>query len=208
MGSSCYQRQWWRKPAASAQLPQIDAECSNPHWLRTCCLFAAALAIFSISPCQAVMQVDVRLGRLPYSVDNNRIVGPSIGERSGRTRPCRNGVRPERYRPIRTVLADYNQRIIANSDDFYLIRRRRTFSWRTEVRVQHPRFPIQLEESSRNVCCSVAHLRCRRRSGNNRVNARWFPHAAGGRRCCCPLEFDAVSIPDPGAESSESRCCG
>src|ERR1700751_259210 len=72
------------------------------------------------------------------SVDNNRVVRPlDWGVEWAHAWPCRNGVGPgEIPADPEQFFTDYNQRIIANSDDFYSSQTPRDFQLENrEVRV-------------------------------------------------------------------------
>jgi dienelactone hydrolase len=122
------------------------------------------------------------------AVDDNRVVRPlQWGVEWARDWPCRNGFRPG-YVPedAERFLADYNRRIVAESDEFYSYRTPSDFRLeRREVQVfsTHDVADPKLEEKVRGT-----HARFLRFTSpvhtphpeNNRVNARWFP--ARGRR--------------------------
>src|SRR5215471_10095819 len=136
------------------------------------------------------------------SVDNNRVVRPlEWGVEWARDWPCRNGYAPgvvpddcEKY------LREYNQRIIAASDDFY------SYATPTDFRLE--RHEIQVC-STREIPDPVLEAKVRGTYGqflrftspvrspfpeNNLANARWFP--ARGRRAVVLLPHwnsDALS---------------
>lgn len=136
------------------------------------------------------------------SVDNNRIVRPlDWGTEWAHAWPCRNGVRPgEIPADPEQFFADYNQRIIANSDDFYSYQTPQDFQLENrEVRVFSTREvpDRKLEEKVRGTCAEFLRFTSPVQTPfpeNNRVNARWFP--ARGRRAVVLLPHwnsDAVS---------------
>ncbi len=122
------------------------------------------------------------------SVDNNRVVRDlEWGTEFARDWPCRNGIpagqipaNPEKF------FADYNQRIVARSDEFYSYRVPTDFQLeRREVRVFSTReIPDpRLEEKVRGTYGNFLRFTSPVRTPypeNNLVNARWFP--ARGRR--------------------------
>jgi hypothetical protein len=122
------------------------------------------------------------------AVDNNRVVRPlEWGIEWAHDWPCRNGVLaghmpadPERF------FADYNQRIIANSDEFFSYRVPTDFRLETrEVQVFSTREvpDPRLEEKVRGKNATFLRFTSAVRTPfpeNNLVNARWFP--ARGRR--------------------------
>jgi len=136
------------------------------------------------------------------AVDNNRIVRPlDWGTEWAHAWPCRNGVRPgEIPADPEQFFADYNQRIIANSDDFYSYQTPQDFQLENrEVQVFSTReVPDQkLEEKVRGTYAEFLRFTSPVKTPfpeNNRVNARWFP--ARGRRAVVLLPHwnsDAVS---------------
>ena len=122
------------------------------------------------------------------SVDNNRVVRPlEWGVEWANDWPCRNGLPagqtpndPEKF------FADYNQRIIANSDEFFSYRVPTDFRLeRREIQVFSTRAvpDAKLEERIRGTYSSFLRFTSPVRTPfleNNLVNARWFP--ARGRR--------------------------
>jgi dienelactone hydrolase len=136
------------------------------------------------------------------SVDNNRVVRPlEWGLGWARDWPCRNGY-PQGHVPEdpEKFLADYNRRIIANSDEFY--------SYKTPTDFRLEKRGIQVF-STREVPDAKLEAKVRGTHGqflrftspvstpypeNNLVNARWFP--ARGRRAVVLLPHwnsDAVA---------------
>src|SRR5581483_5530781 len=136
------------------------------------------------------------------SVDNNRVVRPlEWGIEYAHDWPCRNGV-PAGHTPAdpEQFFAEYNQRIVANSDQF--------FSYRTPSNFRLERRPVQvfstrevpdprLEEKVRGTSAEFLRFTSPVRTPfpeNNLVNARWFP--ARGRRAVVLLPHwnsDAIS---------------
>jgi len=122
------------------------------------------------------------------SVDNNRVVRPlEWGSEWAQQWPCRNGCAPgyATQNPAKFFL-DYNQRIVANSEEFYSYSKPADFRLeRREVRVFSTR-----EEPDPSLEAKVKgkfgeFLRFTSPVStsypeNNLANARWFP--AGGRR--------------------------
>jgi dienelactone hydrolase len=122
------------------------------------------------------------------SVDNNRVVRPlEWGVEFARDWPCRNGIPagqipadPEKF------FADYNQRIIAASDEFYSYRIPSDFRLeRREVEVFSTREvpDAKLEAKVRGTFGNFLRFTSPVRTPypeNNLANARWFP--ARGRR--------------------------
>jgi dienelactone hydrolase len=122
------------------------------------------------------------------SVDNNRVVRPlDWGIEYSKAWPCRNGCAPgqmpadpEKY------LAEYNRRIVANSDEFYSYTKPSDFRLeRREVRVFSTREvpDLRLEAKVRGTQADFLRFTSpieTRFTENNLVNARWFP--ARGRR--------------------------
>jgi dienelactone hydrolase len=122
------------------------------------------------------------------SVDNNRVVRPlDWGIEYSHRWPCRNGCAPgqmpadpEKY------LADYNRRIVANSDEFYSYKRPSDFRLeRREIKVFSTREvpDPKLEAKVRGKHASFLRFTSPVQTPfpeNNLVNARWFP--ARGRR--------------------------
>jgi dienelactone hydrolase len=122
------------------------------------------------------------------SVDNNRVVRPlDWGLEWALDWPCRNGVAPGQVpaNPEK-FFADYNQRIIANSDEFY------SYRVPTDFRLEHREVRVfstrevsdpKLEEKVRGTHAEFLRFASPVRTPhpeNNLVNARWFP--AKGRR--------------------------
>ncbi len=122
------------------------------------------------------------------SVDNNRVVRPlDWGLEWAQDWPCRNGVRPgQSPSDPEKFFVDYNQRIIANSDEFYSYRVPTDFRLeRREVQVFSTREvpDPRLEEKVRGTDASFLRFSSPVRTPypeNNLVNARWFP--SRGRR--------------------------
>ena len=122
------------------------------------------------------------------SVDNNRVVRPlEWGLDWARDWPCRNGWSPaEAAQNPEKLFAEWNQRIIAASDEFYSYRTPSDFQLeRREVQVfsTHDVPEPKLEEKVRGTYADF--LRFTSPVGtpypeNNLANARWFP--ARGRR--------------------------
>jgi dienelactone hydrolase len=122
------------------------------------------------------------------SVDNNRVVRPlEWGIEYTHAWPCRNGyapgqmpANPEKY------LADYNQRIVTGSDEFYSYTRPSDFRLeRREVKVFSTRAipDARLEAKVRGTYANFLRFTSPVRTPypeNNLANARWFP--ARGRR--------------------------
>jgi dienelactone hydrolase len=136
------------------------------------------------------------------SVDNNRVVRPmEWGVEWAHHWPCRNGVPagqvpadPERF------FADYNQRIIHDSDEFYSYRKPSDYRLeRREVQVFSTREvpDPKLEEKVRGTYSQFLRFTSPVRTPypeNDLVNARWFP--ARGRRAVVLLPHwnsDAIS---------------
>jgi dienelactone hydrolase len=126
-------------------------------------------------------------GRLT-SVDNNRVVRPlEWGTEWARGWPCRNGFAPG-YRPAdaEKFLREYNQRIIASSDEFYSYATPGDFRLeRREVQVCSTReIPDpKLEQKVRGTYAEFLRFTSPVRTPypeNNLANARWFP--SRGRR--------------------------
>lgn len=122
------------------------------------------------------------------SVDNNRVVRPlEWGVEWAHDWPCRNGVPPGQI-PVNPekFFAEYNQRIIAGSDQFYSYRVPGDFRIEErEVQVFSTReVPDQrLEEKVRGTHARFLRFTSPVRTpypANNLANARWFP--ARGRR--------------------------
>jgi pimeloyl-ACP methyl ester carboxylesterase len=122
------------------------------------------------------------------SVDNNRVVRPlEWGVQWARDWPCRNGVPPGKMPsdPER-FFCDYNQRIIAQSDEFY------SYEVPTDFRIEVGEVKVfstreapdpKLEEKVRGRYAKFLRFTSPVRTPyaeNNLVNARWFP--AKGRR--------------------------
>ena len=122
------------------------------------------------------------------SVDNNRVVRPlEWGVEWAHDWPCRNGVPPGQMpADVEKFFADYNQRIIANSDQFYSYRVPTDFRIEErEVRVFSTREvpDPKLEEKVRGTHSDFLRFTSPVRTPypeNNLVNARWFP--VRGRR--------------------------
>ena len=76
----------------------------------------------------ALRPMDVRLGDPAHLVDNNRVVRPlEWGVEWARDWPCRNGHAPGHTpRDPEKFLREFNQRIVANSDEFFSYARPRT----------------------------------------------------------------------------------
>lgn len=122
------------------------------------------------------------------SVDNNRVVRPlEWGVECAQDWPCRNGVPagqvpgdPEKF------FAEYNQRIVADSDEFFSYRTPTDFRLeRREVQVFSTREvpDPRLERKVRGTYSDFLRFTSPVRTAfgeNNLVNARWFP--ARGRR--------------------------
>ncbi len=122
------------------------------------------------------------------AVDNNRVVRPlEWGVEWANHWPCRNGV-PAGQMPTdaEKFFAEYNQRIIPNSDEFYSYRVPTDFRIeRREVKVFSTREvpDAKLEEKVRGAYSDFLRFTSAARTPypeNNLVNARWFP--ARGRR--------------------------
>ncbi|PYX41694.1 MAG: abhydrolase domain-containing 18 [Acidobacteria bacterium] len=136
------------------------------------------------------------------SVDNNRVIRAlDWGVEFAQDWPCRNGI-PAGQMPAdpETFFADYNQRIIAASDEFYSYRVPSDFRLeQREVRVFSTReIPDpRLEEKVRGTHANFLRFTSPVRTPypeNNLVNARWFP--ARGRRAVVLLPHwnaDALS---------------
>jgi hypothetical protein len=136
------------------------------------------------------------------SVDNNRVVRPlDWGVEWAHDWPLRNGV-PSGQMPAdrEKFFTEYNQRIIAQSDEFYSYRVPTDFRLeRREVQVFSTReVPDQeLEEKVRGTCANFLRFTSPVKTPypeNNLVNARWFP--ARGRRAVVLLPHwnaDAVA---------------
>ena len=136
------------------------------------------------------------------SVDNNRVARPlEWGVEWARDWPCRNGLLPS-YKPENSeqFFREYNQRIVAASDEFYSYDRPADFRVeRREVRVFSTREvpDPKLEEKVRGT--SAGFLRFTSPvptpyPENNLANARWFP--AAGRNALVLLPHwnsDAVA---------------
>jgi len=122
------------------------------------------------------------------SLDNNRVVRPlDWGVEWAQDWPCRNGV-PAGQTPAdpETFFADYNQRIIANSDEFYSYRVPTDFRLeKREVQVFSTR---EVPDPKLEAKVRGTHAQFLRFTSpvstpypeNNLANARWFP--AKGRR--------------------------
>ncbi|HET7441003.1 MAG TPA: abhydrolase domain-containing 18 [Terriglobales bacterium] len=122
------------------------------------------------------------------SVDNNRVVRPlEWGLEWANDWPCRNGLPAGQMpRDPENFFADYNQRIIANSDEFFSYRTPTDFRLeRREVQVFSTREvpDLKLEQKIRGTYSDFLRFTSPVRTPyaeNNVVNARWFP--ARGRR--------------------------
>jgi len=127
------------------------------------------------------------------AVDNNRVVRPlEWGMEWAHDWPCRNGVPAEQMPPNpEKYFADYNERIIANSDEFYSYRVPTDFRLeQREVRVHSTREVPDptLEEKVRGTYATFLRFTSAVKTPypeNNLVNARWF--AARGRRAAVLL---------------------
>jgi len=122
------------------------------------------------------------------SVDNNRVVRPlEWGTEWAADWPCRNGCPPGRApSDPEKYLREYNQRIVASSDEFYSYEKPRDFRLeRRDVQVFSTREvpdPL-LERKVQGTYSDFLRFTSAVRSPfpeNNQVNARWFP--ARGRR--------------------------
>jgi len=122
------------------------------------------------------------------SVDNNRVVRPlEWGLEWSKYWPCRNGYAPgQKIADPEKYFREYNQRIIANSDEFFSYTTPTDFRLeRREIKVHSTR-EIPDEKLERKVRGTYAEfLRFTSPAHtpypeNNQVNARWFPKA--GRR--------------------------
>jgi len=122
------------------------------------------------------------------SVDNNRVVRPlEWGVEWARDWPCREGLPPgQTPDDPGKFFADYNQRIITNSDEFYSYRTPSDFRLeRREVQVfstreaPDPKLEARLRGTHSNFLRFTSPVRTPYPE-NNLVNARWFP--ARGRR--------------------------
>jgi len=134
------------------------------------------------------------------SVDNNRVVRPlEWGMEWARDWPCRNGLagRPENSEQF---FREYNQRIVAASDEFYSYTQPIDFRLeRREVKVFSTREVPDpaLEEKVRGTYANFLRFTSPVRTPypeNNLVNARWFP--ATGRNALVLLPHwnsDAVA---------------
>jgi len=122
------------------------------------------------------------------SVDNNRVIRPlEWGVEWAHDWPCRNGVPPGQL-PANPeqFFAEYNQRIIASSDEFY------SYKVPIDFRIEEREVQVfstrevpdpRLEEKVRGTCADFLRFTSPVRTPypkNNLVNARWFP--ARGRR--------------------------
>jgi dienelactone hydrolase len=122
------------------------------------------------------------------SVDNNRVVRPlDWGLEWAQQWPCRNGCTPDEVAANpEKFLADYNRRIIANSDEFYAYPRPTDFRLeRREIQVFSTREvpDAKLEEKVRGKYSDFLRFTSPVNTPypeNNLANARWFP--ARGRR--------------------------
>src|SRR5262245_28249996 len=136
------------------------------------------------------------------SVDNNRVVRPlEWGTEWAQHWPCRNGYGPGHVAADpEKFLREYNQRIVAASDEFFSYRKPTDFRLeRREVQVFSTREEPDpaLEEKVRGTHAEFLRFTSPARSPfaeNNLVNARWFP--ARGRRAIVLLPHwnsDAIS---------------
>jgi dienelactone hydrolase len=122
------------------------------------------------------------------SVDNNRVVRPlDWGLEWTRDWPCRNGWRPGQVTENpEKFLIDFNQRIVAASDEFYSYVTPKDFRLeRREVQVFSTREvpDVKLEAKVQGTHAKFLRFTSAVRTPypeNNLVNARWFP--ARGRR--------------------------
>jgi dienelactone hydrolase len=136
------------------------------------------------------------------SVDNNRVVRPlDWGTEWARDWPCRNGYAPG-HTPAdpERFLCEYNQRIVASSDEFFSYSRPTDFRLeRRELKVFSTREVPDpaLEEKVRGTYADFLRFTSPARTPypeNNLANARWFP--ARGRRAVVLLPHwnsDAIS---------------
>jgi dienelactone hydrolase len=122
------------------------------------------------------------------SIDNNRVVRPlEWGLEWARNWPCRNGWQPghEAKDPAK-VLADFNRRIVASSDEFYSYTQPIDFRLeKREVKVFSTRETPdpKLEAEVKGTYAEFLRFTSAVKTPypeNNLVNARWFP--ARGRR--------------------------
>jgi hypothetical protein len=136
------------------------------------------------------------------SVDNNRVVRPlEWGVEWAQDWPCRNGISPGQMPadPER-FFAEYNERIITHSDDFY------SYKTPTDFRIEERDVQVfstretpdpKLEEKVRGTRADFLRFTSPVRTlhpENNLVNARWFP--VNGRRAVVLLPHwnsDAIS---------------
>jgi len=136
------------------------------------------------------------------SVDNNRVVRPlEWGTEWARECPCRNGWRPGHTPedPAKFFI-DFNQRIVAASDDFYSYKvptdfrlERRDVQVFSTREVPDPKLEAKVQGTSADFLRFTSPVRTPYPE-NNVVNARWFP--AQGRRALILLPHwnsDAVS---------------
>ncbi len=122
------------------------------------------------------------------SVDNNRVVRPlDWGLEWAQHWPCRNGYGPGHVpSDPETFLREYNQRIVANSDEFYSYQRPADFRLETrEIQVFSTRAVPEehLENKVRGTYAEFLRFTSPVHTPypeNNLVNARWFPRR--GRR--------------------------
>jgi dienelactone hydrolase len=122
------------------------------------------------------------------SVDNNRVVRPwEWGAEWARDWPCRNGCAPSQIpQDAEQFLREYNQRIVAASDEFYSYAKPVDFRLeRREVQVFSTREvpDPKLEKRVRGTYADFLRFTSPVRTPypeNNLANARWFP--ARGRR--------------------------
>jgi dienelactone hydrolase len=122
------------------------------------------------------------------SVDNNRVVRPlDWGVDWARDWPCRNGIPPGQMpADPETFFVDYNQRIVANSDEFY------SYRVPTDFRIENRAVKVfstrEVPDPKLEAMVGGTRANFLRFSSpvdtpypqNNLVNARWFP--AQGRR--------------------------
>ena len=136
------------------------------------------------------------------SVDNNRVVRPlEWGVEWAHGWPCRNGVSAgQKPADLEKFFADYNQRIITHSDEFYSYKKPEDFRLeRREVQVFSTREvpDPKLEAKVRGTYAEFLRFTSPVHTPypeNNLVNARWFP--VNGRRAVVLLPHwnsDAIS---------------
>ena len=117
------------------------------------------------------------------SVDNNRVVRPlEWGLEWAQSWPCRNGHKPgSAIADPEKFLREYNERIVACSDEFFSYQRPKDFSLESrEVQVFSTRDvpDPQLEEKVRGTYAEFLRFTSPVQTPyaeNNLVNARWFP---------------------------------